>query len=71
MALYVFILIFTSKNKNMRKCNAKTNAKHDYIMHNLREFDNLHLDRHISSLIPALKALGSLLNLSKAHCNNK
>ena len=48
------------KVKNMRKRNAKTTAKHDSIMQHLREFDNLHPDQHISSLIPTLKALGSL-----------
>ena len=44
----------------MRKRNAKTSAKHDSIMEHLREFDNLRADQQISSLIPTLKALGSL-----------
>ena len=44
----------------MRKRNAKTTAKHDSIIQNLREFDNLRPDQHISSLIQTLKALGLL-----------
>ena len=48
------------KLKNMRKRKAKTTAKHNSIMQHLRDFDNLHPDQHISSLITTLKALGSL-----------
>ena len=48
------------KQKNMRKRNAKITAKHNSIMQLLRDFDNLHPDQHISSLITTLKALGSL-----------
>ena len=48
------------KLKNMRKRDAKITAKHNSVMEHLRDFDNLHPDQHISSLITTLKTLGSL-----------
>ena len=38
----------------MRERNAKITAKHDSIMQHLRDFDNVHPDQHISSLITTL-----------------
>ena len=39
------------KLKTMRKRNAKITAKHDFIMQHFGDFDTVHPDQHISSLI--------------------
>ena len=44
----------------MRKRNAKITAKHDSIVQHIHDFDKVHPDQHISSLITTLKALESL-----------
>ena len=43
----------------MRKRYTEITARHDSIMPHISDFDNLHPDQHISSLITTLKALGS------------
>ena len=40
--------------KNMRKRDAKITTKHNFIMQRLCDFDKIHPEQHISSLISTL-----------------